>query len=115
MMAQKVLDYLASKQKAVGSSATLLPYWTAFEELYTKKLWHQLTIKLLQFIQKEHPSDLLEIYESFIVDFESKMKPLSLVEIASYVIIHVTGNEPKLAFIEKIKGLFWWPTCYSCK
>lgn len=107
-MSQKVLDYIANKQKAVGNSATLLPYWTAFEELYTKKLWHQLTIKLLQFIQKEKPSDLLEIYESFIVDFEAKIKPLSLVEIASYVITHVSSNEAKLAFIEKIKGLCFW-------
>ncbi len=103
-MAQKVSDYLAKQQQAAGITAQTAAYYAAFEELYTKKLWHQLTLKLLAFIAEERPANLVELYENFIVDFESRIKHLSLVEIASNVVAQIPATEEKLKFIEKIKG-----------
>lgn len=102
-MAQKVSDYLAKQQQAAGITAQTAAYYAAFEELYTKKLWHQLTLKLLAFIAEERPANLVELYENFIIDFESRIKHLSLVEIASNVVAQIPATEEKLKFIEKIK------------
>lgn len=102
MSSQKVSEFLAKQQQqAQGNSAA---YYVAFEELYTKKLWHQLTLKLLAFITEEHPKNLVELYENFISDFESRIKHLSLVEIASNVSVQIAAIPEKLKFIEKIKG-----------
>lgn len=98
-MSQKVSDFLAKQQSSPYSS-----YWVTFDELYNKKLWHQLTIKLLEFIHKEQPKNLLEVYENFISDFETRMKCLSLVEIVAFVVKEIPNFEEKLTFIDKIKG-----------
>ncbi|KAI7687057.1 26S proteasome non-ATPase regulatory subunit 13 [Sarcoptes scabiei] len=97
-MSQKVSDFLAKQQSSPYSS-----YWVTFDELYNKKLWHQLTIKLLEFIHKEQPKNLLEVYENFISDFETRMKCLSLVEIVAFVVKEIPNFEEKLTFIDKIK------------
>lgn len=99
-MSQKVSDFL-TKQQQQSSNAS---YWVTFDELYNKKLWHQLTIKLLEFIHKEQPRNLVEIYENFISDFETRIKSLSLVEIAVFVVKEISNHEEKLKFLEKIKG-----------
>ncbi|KAI2807010.1 26S proteasome non-ATPase regulatory subunit 13 [Blomia tropicalis] len=102
-MSTSVSDYLA-KQQQVNANSPLLSYFVAFEELYNKKLYHQLTIKLLQFIQNENPKNLVELYENFISDFETRIKHLSLVEMSSRIIDQIPLAEAKLQFIEKIQG-----------
>lgn len=104
-MSTSVSDYLA-KQQQVNANSPLLSYFVAFEELYNKKLYHQLTIKLLQFIQNENPKNLVELYENFISDFETRIKHLSLVEMSSRIIDQIPLAEAKLQFIEKIQGIF---------
>mgnify|MGYP000176770729 CR=1 FL=1 len=104
MASQKVSDYLAKQQQVTAATPNISAYYVAFEELYNKKLYHQLTIKLLQFIQKESPSNLLDLYENFISDIETRIKHLSLVEITSHIIKQISSVEDKLTFIEKIKG-----------
>ena len=61
-----------------SSMAEVSTRWAKTEELYNKKLWHQLT-KLLGSLK------LITIYREFIVDFESRMDPLSLVLIAQTI------------------------------
>jgi len=45
-----VTDYLSKKQKE--SPKDLATEWSEIEELHNKKLWHQLTLKMLAFIKK---------------------------------------------------------------
>ena len=68
-----VPKYLALKQGT--NDQDLAAHWAKLESLYDKKLWHQLTIKLLEFVK--HPSlqcddELVQLYENFIADFENK-------------------------------------------
>ena len=69
-----------------SSTAEVSTQWAKAEELYNKKLWHQLT-KLLGSLVKEASlqDKLITIYKEFIVDFESRMDPLSLVLIAQTI------------------------------
>ena len=68
-----VAKYLNSKQSTVDQE--LSAEWAKLESLYNKKLWHQLTIEMLDFVN--HPSlqsnnELVQLYENFVADFENK-------------------------------------------
>lgn len=69
-----------------SSTAEVSTQWARAEELYNKKLWHQLTRLLAALIKEPSLQDkLITIYQEFIVDFESKIDPLSLVSIAQLI------------------------------
>lgn len=104
-MSQKVTEFFAKQQQLLANSPQLA-YFVSFEELYNKKLWHQLTLKLLEYIHKENPNNMKEIYDNFISDFETRIKQLSLVEISIFVVKQIPNSNDKLQFIEKISGLF---------
>lgn len=101
-----VAQYLQDKQE---SDADLRQEWADLEQLYNKKLWHQLTLKLLEFIK--HPSlkqndQLTQMYENFIADFEMRINPLSLTEIGAIIVDKMSeGNaEDAIAFTSKLEG-----------
>ncbi|XP_018321625.1 26S proteasome non-ATPase regulatory subunit 13 [Agrilus planipennis] len=99
-----VTDYLSKKQKEAPKD--LATEWAEIEELHNKKLWHQLTLKLLGFVK--HPSlqkgdSLIQLYNSFISSFENKINPLSLVEIVVVVIDQFSNKKDAIAFLEKIE------------
>ncbi|XP_049511660.1 26S proteasome non-ATPase regulatory subunit 13 isoform X2 [Dermacentor silvarum] len=103
-MAKDVGAYLKKQQEQ--SPPELSQQWAEFEELYNKRLWHQLTLKLLTFVrcpQMQQGSALFQMYENFISEFENKMKPLSLVEIAAQVSQSIPDMEQRLGFITKTK------------
>ncbi|KAH9476676.1 putative 26S proteasome regulatory subunit rpn9 [Psilocybe cubensis] len=63
--------------------AELHPFFESFKTLYTRKLWHQLTLKLFEFF--DHPSSgpfRQRVFELFVRDFESKLNQLRLAEMA---------------------------------
>lgn len=76
-----------------------------FEDLYTKRLWHQLSVKLLEFVQLESAKqlNLVAIYENFISDFESKINQLTLVEIIVFIVKQIKKPDEAIAFIQKIQ------------
>lgn len=99
-----VTDYLA-KNQAEGPQ-DLAADWAQIEELHNKRLWHQLTLKLLVFVK--NPSfnkgdNLIQLYNVFISTFESKINPLSLIEIVAIVIEQFTDKTEAIAFIEKVQ------------
>lgn len=56
--------------------------------LYERRLWHQLTEILIEFTSnKKYHRDLnmVELYEGFISDFESKISQIKFVQIMSYI------------------------------
>nr|CAB3265239.1 26S proteasome non-ATPase regulatory subunit 13-like [Phallusia mammillata] len=100
-----VSDYLKGCQ--ANCPQELKQEWETIEELHTKKLWHQLTIVIQAFVQHEHfkkGTDLVDLYKNFISDFESKINPLSLVEIlCPFVIRQMSDTKEALEFLGKLK------------
>ncbi|XP_072017784.1 26S proteasome non-ATPase regulatory subunit 13-like [Amphiura filiformis] len=99
-----VSGYLSEKQR--DSSPEIATEWAAIEELYNKKLWHQLTIKLVDFIKSPifaEGDGLLKLYENFLSDFEHRINPLSLAEMALIIVRQITDYEEALAFLDKMR------------
>ncbi|KAK9876045.1 hypothetical protein WA026_011155 [Henosepilachna vigintioctopunctata] len=95
-------EFLTRKQKE--SPKDLATEWAEIEELHNKKLWHQLTLKLLKFIKKpelQQGDNLLQLYNNFIHTFENKINPLSLVEIVAISIEQFKNAQDAIAFLEK--------------
>ncbi|KAJ3012618.1 26S proteasome regulatory subunit [Thoreauomyces humboldtii] len=89
----------AQQQKA---SPDLRQFYTRFEELYDKKLWHQLTVALETFVA--HPasaSHLFPLYENFIRDWKAKMNKLSLVRFLTRASKEISGPKEALEFLSR--------------
>ncbi len=55
----------------------------SFEDLWERKLWHQLTDLLLEFFKSEESApQRLPIYKTFILSFADKINQLKLVSLA---------------------------------
>ena len=66
------------------------------EGLYRKKLWHQLTLALQQGITHRYfleGSNMIDLYDKFIKDFEHKINQLALVNLI--VIVNATVSQEK--------------------
>jgi 26S proteasome regulatory subunit N9 len=62
-----VSSYLANQR--VHAPMNLRSYFGKFEDLYERKLWHQLTIEVLKFIEEPEAGPLLiSLFEQFIMD-----------------------------------------------
>lgn len=100
-----VSGYL-QQQQSLSSDPEEAAVWNRLEELYGKKLWHQLTLLLLEFVQDPHfakGDGLIKLYENFINDFEHRVNPLSLVEIILHVVRQMTDPAEALTFLEKTR------------
>ncbi|XP_041351413.1 26S proteasome non-ATPase regulatory subunit 13-like [Gigantopelta aegis] len=103
IMPRDVGAYLSEQQRK--SSGDLATEWGTIEELYNKKLWHQLTLKLLIFVKNpvfSKGDGLLRLYENVIADFEHRINPLALMEIVIFVVKQITDSKQALEFLEKI-------------
>jgi len=86
-----------------SSNTEVAARWTKVEDYYNKKLWHQLTVQLQAIIKEPSMVDkLVSIYQEFIMEFEARMDPLSLVMIAKVVLERFTSPEEAVTFVEKI-------------
>lgn len=96
-----VSEYLQSQQQSRPDHAQ---WFAAFEELYTKRLWHQLSTKIFEYIEQAPGNkDLLGLHRSFVADFEMKMNPLLLVDFASKVVSQISNPDTCIEFIETLK------------
>jgi len=87
-----------------SSSSDLSGQWVKVEEFYNKKLWHQLTMLLQSLIKEPSVQDkLISLYQEFIVDFEARLDPLSLVQIGQAVMERFSDPEEAIKFVEKIE------------
>ncbi|XP_028841939.1 26S proteasome non-ATPase regulatory subunit 13 [Denticeps clupeoides] len=100
-----VTGYL-KQQQSRSPSVELSAEWRALEELYNRKLWHQLTLKVSDFVQDPcfaAGDGLIQLYENFLCDFEHRINPLSLVEIILFVVRQITDPNAAISFLEKTK------------
>ncbi|KAL3883921.1 hypothetical protein ACJMK2_030147 [Sinanodonta woodiana] len=103
-MPKDVGSYLAEQQKK--STGEIATEWGLLEELYNKKLWHQVTLRLLNFVKNPifmKGDALIRMYENFISDFEHRINPLALVEIIIFVVRQISDPKQAIDFLEKIK------------
>ena len=76
---QGIIEFLTAQSVAVPA---LAEHFAKFEDLYTRKLWHQLTLALEAFVQAEGSAPLLRpVYDTFVVDFKQKLNKLTLARI----------------------------------
>uniref|UniRef100_A0A8C5DSP9 26S proteasome non-ATPase regulatory subunit 13 n=1 Tax=Gouania willdenowi TaxID=441366 RepID=A0A8C5DSP9_GOUWI len=76
------------QQQSRSSTPEMAAEWHALEELHNKRLWHQLTLKITDFVKDpsfKTGDGLIQLYDNFLSDFEHRINPLSLVEIILYV------------------------------
>ncbi|CAK9831550.1 26S proteasome non-ATPase regulatory subunit 13 [Anthophora retusa] len=100
-----VNTYLSQNQNVADKE--LAAEWAQLEELYNKKLWHQLTLKLEKFVKNptlQKGDKLVQLYTNFLSTFESKINPLSLVEILAYVIQQFQDKQEAITFLEKTEA-----------
>ena len=78
-----VATFLNERSEAAASAATkakspaseeFQDLWRSISDLYAKRLWHQMTVKLLVLVDRKEMSgaDLKALYDNAICDFESK-------------------------------------------
>jgi len=75
------------------------------KDLYDKRLWHQLTLKLVHFVklpQFDRGKELLEIYDRFIRDFEAKINQMELVKIALSIRRQISDPTEAVNWLQKI-------------
>lgn len=81
MNVDTIPDFLGEQRDA--APADLQHLFLSFEDLWEKKLWHQLTDTLVEFFNhKESASQRLPIYKTFILTFADKINQLKLVTLA---------------------------------
>jgi len=89
--------------KAASSTPELATEWAKVEDLYSKKLWHQLTLALNKLVKEPSlAKHLPTIYDEFITDFESRLDPLALALLGEVVVGEYSDAEEALAFIERL-------------
>lgn len=96
------LQYLESERNA---RPELADWYSALADLYQKKLWHQLALKLDQFFALavvQAGDALIQLYHNFITDFETKINLLKLAHIAVIVSRQYAEKEAAIAYIEEV-------------
>ncbi|KAI3882098.1 hypothetical protein MKX03_021234 [Papaver bracteatum] len=96
------LQYLESQRSA---QPELAEWYTSLIDLYQKKLWHQLTLKLDQFVALavfQAGDTLIQLYHNFITEFETKINLLKLAHFAVIVSRQYAEKEAAIGYLEGI-------------
>ncbi|XP_074264626.1 26S proteasome non-ATPase regulatory subunit 13 homolog B [Silene latifolia] len=96
------MEYLETQK---NSHPELAEWYNALSDLYQKKLWHQLTLKLDSFLSLsvfQSGDSLIQLYHNFITDFETKINPLKL---AHFVVIVSRQYGEKEAAVGYLEGI----------
>ncbi|XP_052170402.1 26S proteasome non-ATPase regulatory subunit 13 homolog B-like [Diospyros lotus] len=83
----------------------LADWYDALADLYQKKLWHQLTLKLEQFVSLatfQTGDALIQLYNNFITDFETKINLLKLAHFAVIVSRKYSEKEAAVSYLEGV-------------
>ncbi|KAL5552267.1 hypothetical protein UlMin_002443 [Ulmus minor] len=96
------LQYLESLRNA---HPELAEWYNSLADLYQKKLWHQLTLKLDQFVALavfQAGDALIQLYHNFITDFETKINLLKLAHFAVIVSRQYPEKEAAISYLEGV-------------
>ncbi|KAA1466869.1 hypothetical protein DENSPDRAFT_831776 [Dentipellis sp. KUC8613] len=98
-----VEEYLTTALSA--TPAELHPFFQAFQDLHSRRLWHQLTQKLFEFF--DHPlarGVRVDVFDRFVRDFEARLNPLRLAEMAVKVSKDIDNPAHHVAFLTDLLG-----------
>lgn len=88
----------------------LKPYYEAFSRLYEHRLWFQITTAIEAFLAREESGPFqVDLYESFIKDFESKINQLKLASIGITIARQFADGTQGLAFLTTLTAKFDTP------
>jgi len=97
-----------SKQAEAADAAQmqeLAQMWQQIQDYHQRRHWHQLTTLMLELVVRpelQSGEQLHELYTEAIADFESKINPLSLVQICMPIVEEFKDKEEALQFHEKL-------------
>lgn len=75
----------------------------AFEDLYERKLWHQLTICLDEFYKSGLSKGIrLRLYTQFVSEFKWKLKQIKLVEFLLAALVEIEDPQEKLEYLTSL-------------
>ncbi|WVQ78556.1 hypothetical protein IAT38_000642 [Cryptococcus sp. DSM 104549] len=85
------------------ASEELKPWWAKIKSAHERKLWHNLTVTLTEFVALPSTGPYqIELFEKFITTIESKINALKLVEIARRVGREYTEPDLTLKFLQSV-------------
>ncbi|KAJ5046413.1 uncharacterized protein L3040_003657 [Drepanopeziza brunnea f. sp. 'multigermtubi'] len=91
-------DFLANSRD--DAPAELQHLFLEFEDLWERKLWHQLTDRLVEFFNhKESAPQRLAFYKTFILTFADKINQLKLITLALSAASQCKDSEERLSFL----------------
>jgi len=98
---QPKLDVDANLTKLLSiSPSELQPFFQSFQTLHQRKLWHQLTNKLFEFMRQDTSKPYrVEVFENFVRDFEGKINQLRLVELGVIVAREIDNPQRHVDFL----------------
>ncbi|KAF9016310.1 hypothetical protein BDZ89DRAFT_1022829 [Hymenopellis radicata] len=86
-----------------GTPAGLHPFFESFRTLYTRKLWHQLTLKLFEFFATPTSAPYrVDVFTRFVRDFEGRLNQLRLVEMGVKVAREIDNPQAHLVFLTEL-------------
>lgn len=98
MNVDTIPDFLAEQRDA--APADLQHLFISFEDLWERKLWHQLTDTLIEFFNhKESAAQRLPFYRTFILTFADKINQLKLVTLALSAATQCSDSQERLTFL----------------
>ncbi|CAA2972504.1 26S proteasome non-ATPase regulatory subunit 13 homolog A-like [Olea europaea var. sylvestris] len=83
----------------------LSEWYNTLADLYQRKLWHQLTLKLEQFVALavfQAGDALIQLYHNFITEFETKINLLKLAHFAVIVSRQYSEKEAAINYLEGV-------------
>ncbi|KAI8368805.1 hypothetical protein EDC96DRAFT_504424 [Choanephora cucurbitarum] len=96
-----VVNFLSQEKQKVPSQ--LQHYYSSFEDLYERKLWHQLTQLILDlFKEPESAPFQVRLFQSFVAEWEDKINKLSLVTIALQAAKQFSDANESVNFLNEI-------------
>ncbi|KZT37197.1 hypothetical protein SISSUDRAFT_1048854 [Sistotremastrum suecicum HHB10207 ss-3] len=86
-----------------NSPPSLHRYYDSFRNLYNRKLWHQLNDSIFAYYHEPDSRPYrLELFNSFIRDFESKLNPLRLVDLVIIVAREFDNPQTHVTFLTEL-------------
>lgn len=105
MTTPSVLEYIEGLRAASVADAELHGHFNQIADLYRRRLWHQLTEKIEEFVKLprfQQGNDLIQLYNNFIKDFETKINQLKLVQMIVVISNQFGSPEERINFIEEV-------------
>ncbi|KLO16511.1 hypothetical protein SCHPADRAFT_848095 [Schizopora paradoxa] len=85
------------------SPQELHPYFQGFQQLYDRRLWHQITLKILEFFRNPLSKPYrVNVFENFVRDFEHRLNQLRLVEMGVVASKEIDNPATHLSFLTSL-------------